>query len=262
MGHSIRFETPENISVSYRVAGLGTRFVAWLVDVFLIAASLLAALLASLLLMTAAGQSPLAISFLSSLGVVALAFLVVANGFAFFAYFAVFEWFTNGQTPGKRSVQIRTVMAGGFSLTFTAVVIRNLFRLLDALPLFWFVPLISANSQRFGDMVAGTVVVVETRPRLERICEQLLSRPAEQARFTFTAAQLDALQQSDFRAISTYLERRVSLRPGQDAELAGRLMQGIAARLDLAPMTAGVDQQEFFMDLLAAKLRRDLRELG
>ncbi len=32
----VQFETPENIQVSYRTAGLGTRFLAWLVDEIII----------------------------------------------------------------------------------------------------------------------------------------------------------------------------------------------------------------------------------
>ena len=32
MSEPVRFETPENIELSYTVAGLGTRFVAWFVD--------------------------------------------------------------------------------------------------------------------------------------------------------------------------------------------------------------------------------------
>ena len=36
MNQAIQFETPENVRVSYRVAGQGTRFVAWIVDSILV----------------------------------------------------------------------------------------------------------------------------------------------------------------------------------------------------------------------------------
>ena len=36
MPPALKFETPENVQVQYQPAGLGTRFVAWFVDQFIL----------------------------------------------------------------------------------------------------------------------------------------------------------------------------------------------------------------------------------
>lgn len=262
MTDSVRFETPENISVSYRIAGLGSRFVAWLFDLLLIAIGTLGTVLVFFLVFTLFSLLDVFERFVDSLGALALAFFIVVNGFVYVGYFVLFELFMQGQTPGKRSVQIRTVMAGGFSLTPAAIVIRNLFRVIESFPLFWFVPLVAKNSQRFGDMVAGTLVVADSRAELDGLHNWLLSRSADSIRFSFTTAELERLREDDVKAVTTYLQRQKNLDPKQSAALASRLTQGVVRRLRRDDPPASSEQTLFLMDLLTARLRKDLRELG
>ncbi len=262
MTESIRFETPENISVSYRVAGLGSRFVAWLFDLLLITFGTFGILILFALAVALFPLSELFEQLFDALGAFAIAAFIVINGFIHIAYFALFELFMQGQTPGKRSVKIRTVMDGGFSLTPAAVTIRNLFRVIESFPLFWFVPLVSKNGQRFGDMVAGTLVISESQAELDKLHGWLLSRPADNIRFSFTGGELERLRQGDVAAITAYLQRMNKLDPTQSAALASRLTNGIVRRLDRDDLPASSEQPLFLMDLLTARLRRDLRELG
>lgn len=262
MRNSIHFETPENTSLSYQIAGLGTRFVAWVLDSILISIGLFLLLIVLLSLVYIIGND---FGFLSSMvdfGLISIVILTLVFGFVFFAYYAVCEWLMNGQTPGKRSVNIRTVMAGGFSLTFTAIAIRNVFRVLDSIPMLWFIPLISPNSQRFGDMVAGTIVVVEGRSRLGDIQEMLLSRSYSLIRFSFSSAQLESLKEEIYKAILTYFDRRPGLSDEQASQIAQRLTTSITAQLDHPPVSTFTDQEHFLLDLVTAKLRSDLRKLG
>src|SRR5262249_54993175 len=78
-------------------------------------------------------------------------------------YFIFFEWLLNGQTPGKRLLHIRVIQQGGYALRFFDTLLRNLLRVVDFIPLFYGVGLVSLlmsrNSQRLGDLVAGTLVV-------------------------------------------------------------------------------------------------------
>lgn len=81
-----------------------------------------------------------------------------------------FEYFMNGQTPGKRIRKVRVVRMDGESLTFGNCIIRWIFRLVDI----WFdsgsVAIVAAtfskSHQRLGDMVAGTILI-NTRPQTE-----------------------------------------------------------------------------------------------
>jgi uncharacterized RDD family membrane protein YckC len=104
------------------------------------------------------------------------------------AYFAVPEALF-GATPGKRLTGICVVEIDGTPLTIRAVLIRNVLRIVDWLPFLYLLggalTLFSPNSQRLGDLVAGTTVVLrsnatepqatlEVGPRAKRIAAILL----------------------------------------------------------------------------------------
>ena len=83
---------------------------------------------------------------------------------AWFAYFTICEA-TTGQTLGKRLLRVRVVDADGTPPGWGQYATRNLLRLVDALPVFYIVCLISIAAtgenrrQRVGDIAAGTRVV-------------------------------------------------------------------------------------------------------
>lgn len=84
--------------------------------------------------------------------------------FAFgFAYGALLEGLWNGQTIGKRLLHLRVIDQTGLPLRIEQAWVRNLMRVFDALPFAYMVGGISVLSsplmQRFGDRVAGTLVV-------------------------------------------------------------------------------------------------------
>jgi hypothetical protein len=91
-------------------------------------------------------------------------------------YGIVTEWRWRGQTIGKRLFHLRVMDESGLRLQFSQVVMRNLFRLVDCLPLCYLVGgiacLISRRAQRLGDFAASTVVVrvqATTEPDLNQI---------------------------------------------------------------------------------------------
>ena len=88
-----------------------------------------------------------------------IAFAWLFWGLGSFIYFTLCELFWRGQTIGKWACDVRVVKTDGFSLDAASVLLRNIFRLVDQIPPLWIVPVLSPRSQRFGDMVAGTVVV-------------------------------------------------------------------------------------------------------
>ncbi len=83
-----------------------------------------------------------------------------------FAYSALLEGFWNGQTIGKRLFHLRVIDQTGLPLRIEQAWVRNLMRVFDALPFAYLVGGISVLStplmQRFGDRVAGTLVVRQT----------------------------------------------------------------------------------------------------
>ncbi len=260
MTDSLKFETPENVTVSYELAGLGTRFIAWVFDMLILLVAEIVFVVAMLLLIVASAFAPSEELFEPGgylLGIVALVLGVSST-----LYFLLFELFMNGQTPGKRSMQIRVVMAQGFSLTLGAVFLRSIFRLIDSIPIFWIVPFLSLQGQRFGDMVAGTAIVAEQQAGLQGVEMQLMQRNPSEATFRFTTAQLTCLDQDDFDAIATYLERRAvdsSLRVGY---LGERIAGAVASRMAFAPPPEPTNQGRFLEDLLTAHLHRQVSQVG
>ena len=84
-----------------------------------------------------------------------------------FGYFALFETFWRGQSPGKHWVGLRVVKDGGFALDGRAALVRNLLRIVDFLPAFYVAGMTSIfltrSGKRIGDYAAGTIVVRERK---------------------------------------------------------------------------------------------------
>jgi uncharacterized RDD family membrane protein YckC len=142
--------TDEGVTFAQPLAGPVARALAWSVDAaMLLLLSALAAWVVVLLAWLAPGLA-------AALG--SLLFFGLQTGYAM-----ALEWFWRGQTVGKRVVGLRVVDAAGLRLTPAQVVVRNLLRVVDALPAAYLVGgaacVLSRRGQRLGDLAAGTVVV-------------------------------------------------------------------------------------------------------
>ena len=94
-----------------------------------------------------------------------MAFYVILVFCVYWGYFALFEIFLKGQTPGKKYAGIRVIKDSGRPINAFEAVTRNLMRAVDSLPGFYGVGLatmmLNKQSRRLGDLVAGTIVVHE-----------------------------------------------------------------------------------------------------
>ncbi len=144
--------TPENVTIRYRLAGPAQRGRALLSDLVYQSLILLLVFIA-----TAFGTELFRINYLFDGIWVAEIFLVV------WGYPIFFEIYSEGQTPGKRQHHVRVLSENGDRLTPIASILRNLLRIVDFLP-FGFAGgflamLFTSRFQRFGDLVARTVVI-------------------------------------------------------------------------------------------------------
>jgi uncharacterized RDD family membrane protein YckC len=146
--------TPENVSFEHELAALGSRALAWLVDMMAIVALILGASMA-------VGNT------LAQLGGLGAALQLVLVFVIQWGYGAVLEWALHGKTLGKAILGLRTVSERGLRITFLEAAIRNLVRTVDFLPLLYGVggtaALLDPKGRRLGDLAAGTVVVQERR---------------------------------------------------------------------------------------------------
>jgi uncharacterized RDD family membrane protein YckC len=83
----------------------------------------------------------------------------------YFLYHPILETLMQGRTPGKRMAGVRVLTRQGDLPGFGAILIRNVFRLIDSLPAFYVVGLITCiftdQRIRIGDMAAGTILVID-----------------------------------------------------------------------------------------------------
>ncbi|MEQ1802340.1 MAG: RDD family protein [Gammaproteobacteria bacterium] len=136
-------------------------------------------------------------------------------------YHPVVELAMSGQTPGKRFAGVRVVARNGQPPTIAAVLIRNVFRLVDAFPAFYTVGLVTTmltrDSVRVGDLAAGTVLVY--LPAHNRKAALRQRRLAQQSRLPLDLAEL----------ASDLLDRWPQLAPPIRRELAITLLTRGAA---------------------------------
>ena len=175
----VEIETPEQVSFSYTIAGIGSRAAAAIIDHAVIVGALLALVLFAALLLGGVPGTALA----RRSGGWAVALLVLVQFVVQWGYYVLFEALRDGQTPGKRWLGLRVVQDGGYSVSFAASAARNIARILDMQPgIVYLTGLIavwvSKTGKRLGDQVAGTIVVREriiTQPRPRRAGEQTRS---------------------------------------------------------------------------------------
>ncbi len=146
----LRIRTPEGVEFSLPIAGPVSRALAYFVDFLLVVAA--DALLAFGLSLMAIVSRDLSEAFLQ------IGFFVLP-----IVYGVLSEWLWRGQTVGKRLFQLRVVDAEGLKLRPSQLLLRNLLRAVDFLPLFYLVggvtTLLNRKGQRLGDLAAGTVVI-------------------------------------------------------------------------------------------------------
>ena len=147
-----------------------------------------------------------------------------------FAYCALLEGHWNGQTIGKRLFHLRVIDQSGLPLRIEQAWVRNLMRVFDALPFAYLVGgmsvLISPLMQRFGDRVAGTLVVRETP----------LAPPVE-----------EVWSQHKYNSFFEYPSSAMHLRRASTPDLASVIQDALRRRNELAPYA----RREIYRELAA-----------
>src|SRR6185295_5543407 len=154
-------DTPENIEFAYDIAGIGSRFLAAIIDSFVIGAALLIVGIIIGVITARGGFVGSAVGSLIAAISALLSFVIL------WGYYIVFDLVWNGQSLGKRAIGLRVVREGGQPITFVSSAIRNLIRIVDFLPAFYgigvIVMFVDRRARRLGDLAAGTLVVKERR---------------------------------------------------------------------------------------------------
>ncbi len=246
----LELQTAEGHRLSLPLAGPMTRFVAWAID--------------------SAGS----MAIISLLGIVLQVFAVVSEDLftasnillAFtvnLTYSMLFEWGWRGQTPGKRILGIRVLDAQGLRLTPGQVVLRNLLRLVDALPLLYAVGgaamTLSPMRQRLGDLVSNTIVVRQRVSTTPDYAVLMTGKYNSFRAYPHLEARLrQRLSLEGVGLIAQALMRRDELDPTARVALYGDLvqwLQSVVAFPDSA--TRGLTDEQYLRNALDSLYRRE-----
>ncbi len=235
----LNIDTPENVVFGYTVAGIGSRFIAALVDTLIIVLLQLVIVICIILFVGATRGTTITANGPVSGWLVALGSLM---SFAFlWGYYIFYEMRTNGQSIGKRIAKIRVIRTDGTPITLTESIVRNLVRLIDFLPAYYAVGVITmfANDQarRLGDFAAGTIVVRESQEAasLETLAPrmgapQLVYRPKAEH---VGMLPVEMLGPAELQMVENFLNRRRTI--GNSDMLAQRLLARLFTKMELPP---------------------------
>ena len=250
-----RMVTPEAVALEFRTANLGSRILAYLVDMAVVVAGTLVGLFAVALL----GQA-------SDVVVpdwVALTIVLVLLPAWWLGYFIAFETLWRGRTLGKAALGLRVVTREGAPVRFRHAAIRGLLGLVDFFLFGGFIAVVfilfSRDNQRLGDMVAGTLVLRE-RSALAAPAPVDFTPPPGLEHYTATLDPA-GVGTAEYQAVRTFLIRAPSLPPGPRSALALQLASPLAARLR-PPPPPGVSPEQYLHCVAAAYQQRQRLAAG
>ena len=249
--------TPENVAFGYQVAGIGSRFLATLIDTILVTLLQVIVLVTYSFILYLFDIDPLGDG---SAWIAAIMGVVV---FLFYwGYYIFFEMLWNGQSPGKRWTGLRVIRADGTPITLSESFIRNLTRLVDFLPAAYGVGIITMfidkKSRRLGDLAAGTLVVHDRAP----ISIQSLSvkRSINYSVQGYKPVSLDGfpierLTNDDLSLIEDFLSRRDQLTHRET--LAIQILTTLHTRLGLPlPAMSRIEAEDTLVAIMQAMQKR------
>jgi uncharacterized RDD family membrane protein YckC len=222
------------VDLTLAIAGPGTRSYAFVIDWHI------RLLLACAWLLVAVVALRVKITWHSHDGLLT----VLPAAFIYFLYHPIVEVVTRGHTPGKRMAGVRILGRDGGQPSTTALLLRNVFRLIDSLPATYLVGLttcfLTRQRIRLGDMAAGTLLVLDNAAaeasllRIERLAAK-------------SKLSLDALE-----LVDQILERWESLESANRAQIARSLLSRLDPKEEAANLAQLSDAK--LRDMLQAHL--------
>ena len=263
----LNIDTPELVDIQMPLAGIGSRFIALLVDSLIWFAGILMLIVLLVLF-------PLNIAAFSEKSAEwAFAIILFLIFLLNWGYFTLFEAFWNGRTPGKRVARIRVIQRSGRSIGLLESMARNLVRYVDQFPFFYAVGVITIfctrQHQRLGDLAAGTLVVrdrVEDTPLwgesgARTITAQIFApnapAPEPHNAYLLPATNIARLSPTDLEVLEGFFARRLDLSLPTRYALAKRMAAAIRAKSGLEPPIGA--SVETFLEAIARQLRDQAR---
>lgn len=214
---TVAFETPERVAFRHRVAGVGSRAMALAIDLTIQAMLLVGVAIG---LAVVGSWDPI----VAGLGEGVLAVSVFVAGWM---YGLILEAAWAGRTPGKLALGLRVVRRDGGRIGVREALLRNLLRGADSLPIGYvlggMVAMADPAFRRLGDLVAGTIVVIEGRTGV--LAPVALAPPSDDERAASVGRA--ALRPDEAQVAELLLRRAPRLGVARAEELAGKLVASL-----------------------------------
>jgi uncharacterized RDD family membrane protein YckC len=240
LSREITIVTPENVPITYELAGIGSRACACMLDILIQGASLLAlgAILAlAIWILSAPGTQ-----MMSTLSDFMIAVVIIGVFLVLMGYFIYFESARNGQTPGKKALGLRVIREEGSPIDVSSATIRNFVRVIEftlgfhVLSLFFI--MFSPKYKRLGDYAAGTIVVKELKTGVEELTRERTATAHSHAEKVLVR-DVHLLSIEDLATLRRFTERRHELAPEVQEALARQMAAPIIAKLGIIPPQTG-----------------------
>lgn len=191
MKNLLKVPSADGMELRLEIAELGSRSYAFILDWHFRFLLSLAWLLGAWVLMTDTGDQAVRASTLDAADHWRAYMFFLPPVLVYVLYHPVLEILMGGRTPGKRMAGVRLVATSGQTPGLAAILVRNLFRLVDSLPVFYVVGCVACIATktkiRIGDMAAGTLLVYE---------EKVDGKDLERARYLVSNTPLAAADQA------------------------------------------------------------------
>jgi uncharacterized RDD family membrane protein YckC len=211
----LHFTSADATEINLPIAGLGSRSYAFLIDWHIRVILAIAWLIGAAAMLGLMGGQGFWDEIFDSAGTFAFYVIILPTMIIYLLYHPILEIALKGRTPGKRAAGIRVVTTEGQTPDASALLLRNIFRLIDSLPVMYVVGIVSVllspRQVRIGDMAAGTLLAYEkksTSTAFER----------------FAAHTADSLDLPAMEVAQDLLKRWNSLDPEKRAQIGVKLI--------------------------------------
>ncbi|MBE9156838.1 RDD family protein [Nodosilinea sp. LEGE 06152] len=243
--NTITIRTPESVELEFVLAGVGSRAVALTLDYLCLGAGLVGLTLvySFLLVRLLAVDTVLSIpSETVQLWVTAIA--AVLAFFLYIGYFALFETWWYGQTPGKRCAKIRVIRDDGQPERLPQATLRSLLRPIDdILFIGFFCILLSKTEKRVGDWLAGTLVVQTDPVTNSQI--RVPERSQAIGKDLLALVEITRLSPDDFATVREFLQRRQAMSPKAKTLVSDQLARRFRGQLGLETLPTEMTTDTF-----------------
>ncbi|SDX18680.1 Uncharacterized membrane protein YckC, RDD family [Marininema mesophilum] len=218
MKNRVRVTTPEYVSLELHTAGIGSRGVSLLIDWIVLGILMLFFALFFLLfsLLAESMGTPFWTSVIRGVSLVVILFMPLC-------YFTLAETFLSGRTIGKMAVGLRVVTDQGTVPSFATILLRNILRIVDAMPIFYLIGLttvvLQKHEKRLGDLAAGTLVIHD-----EKTTQPSITLLHSQTEKLIQSKTMTTLTVEHWTWIARFLSRRQELLKERRQQLAEKMV--------------------------------------